>query len=135
MLQSNFVDDFHRADERLIQQDVILNSNIVADVAAFPNFASKYISAAEVKIAASYTIRLENEQKNLYKDGAECEQHTCLEDVIFVGQAHGRFTTTRIGETIPESYVLYMSPDRSFQGYKRVFYKSCREKTTRFCQR
>jgi hypothetical protein len=117
MGQSNFVDNVPRADARLIQQDVILNSDIVADMAASPSFASKYVGAAEFKIGAGYTVRLESEQKILYKDGVKCEQHTRPEDVIFaIGQARGGFTTTRIGETISENYGLHMSPDRSISG-------------------
>lgn len=120
MVHSNFVENVYRVDERLIQQDVILNSDIVADMAASLNFSSKYVGTAEIKIGASYTIRLENEQKNSYKESVKCEQHTRPEDAIFaIGQARVGFTTTRIGETISENYGLHMSPDRSFQFYKR----------------
>ena len=130
MAQSNFIENVYRADERLIQQDVILNSDIVADMAASPNFASKYVGTAEFKIGAGYTVRLESEQKNPYKDGVKCEQHTRPEDVILaIGQARGGFTTTRIGETISEKYGLHMSPDRSFQFYKRVIDESYGEKS------
>jgi len=61
MVHSNFVENVYRVDERLIQQDVILNSDIVADMAASLNFSSKYVGTAEIKIGAGYNIMLENE--------------------------------------------------------------------------
>lgn len=89
-------------------------------MAASPGFGSKYVGTVETKIGAGYTIRLENEEKNLYRDGIKCEQYTRPEGVLSaIGQARGGFTTTRIGETISENYGLHMSPDRSFQLYKR----------------
>jgi hypothetical protein len=118
MIQSSFVENVHRADERSLQQDVIFNSDIMADMAASPDFA-------EISIGASYTIRLEQEQKNLYKDGIKCEHDTRPETVVSaIGKARGGSTTTRIGQTVSENYGLHMSPDRSFQFYKRVFDES-----------
>ena len=120
MVQTNFVENVYRADERLIQQDVILNSDITADMVVSHNFASNYIGTAEIKIGAGYSVKLESEQKNLYKDGVKCEPHTDPEGIISaIGQARGGFTTTRIGVTVSENYGLHMSPDRSFQFYKR----------------
>lgn len=120
MVQSNFVENVHRADERSLQQDVIVNSDITADMAASPNNCSRYVSPTEISIGAGYTIRLENEQKNLYKDGVKCEQHTRPEGVITaIGQVRGGPTTTRIGQTVSKNYGLHMSTDKSFQFYKR----------------
>jgi hypothetical protein len=125
MIQSSFVENVHRADERSLQQDVIFNSDIMADMAASPDFATKYIGPAEISIGASYTIRLEQEQKNLYKDGIKCEHDTRPETVVSaIGKARGGSTTTRIGQTVSENYGLHMRPDRSFQFYKRVFDES-----------
>jgi len=120
MVQTNFVENVYRIDERFIQQDVMLNSDITADMAASPDFASNHLGIAEIKIGAGYSVKLESEQKNFYKDGLKCEPHTDPEGVISViGQARGSFTTTRIGVTVSENYGLHMSPDRSFQFYKR----------------
>jgi hypothetical protein len=125
MNQSNFVENAYRADERPIQEHAIPNSDIIADMAASPNFASKYVGNTEIKVGAGYTIRLENEQKNLYKDGVKGKQHIRPEGVISaIGQARGGFTTSDIGETVSEKYGLHMSPDRSFQFYKRIFDES-----------
>lgn len=125
MVQTNFVENVYRVGDRLIQQDAILNSDIIADMAASSNFSSKYVGVAESKIGAGYIISLENEQKNLYKDSVKFEQHTRPEDVIFaIGQVRGGFTTTCIGARISKDYGLHMSPDRSFQFYKRESHNS-----------
>jgi hypothetical protein len=120
MVQSNFVEDVYHDGERLLQQNVILNSDIVADIAASPDFVSKYIGVEKINIGAGYTIRLENEEKDIYKNPVNCEQHIRPEGVISdISQAPGGFTTTHIGETISKNYGVYMSLGRSFQFYKR----------------
>jgi hypothetical protein len=72
MVQSNFVEDVYHDGERLLQQNVILNSDIVADMAASPDFVSKYNGIQEINIGAGYTIRLENEEKDIYNDPVNC---------------------------------------------------------------
>lgn len=127
MAQGNFVENVYRADERATQEDVITNSDIIADVAPSPRFASRHVGTTEIKICASYTIRLEGGRKSLYKNGVKCAQLTHPEGIISaIGQARGGSTTSRIGETISENYGIHMSPDRSFQFYKRVFWIEAR---------
>ena len=123
MAQSNFVSNVLHTDAKPLQKDVILNADIIADMAASPNFASRYIGAAEIAIGAGYTVKLESDEKNLYKDGVKCEPHTTPERVISaISRYRGGTTTTRIGTTLSENYGLHMSPDRSFQFYKRNFF-------------
>ncbi|KAK5132110.1 hypothetical protein LTR08_000361 [Meristemomyces frigidus] len=83
------------------------------------------VHASEFGIGADYTIKLEGEEKNLYKNGVKCEPSTPPLSVISdINQSRGTTTTTRLGENISENYGLFMGPDHSFQFYKRVKYVS-----------
>lgn len=124
MAQCNFVDNVHRNDSRHIHDEVILNSDVMADMAGSPSYAHDHVSPSEISLGAGYTVRFEGDRKVLYKDGAECEPSTPADMVIAdINQERGT-TTARIGTTISENYGLHMSSDRSFQFYKRVHYPS-----------
>jgi hypothetical protein len=82
MVQSNFVENVYHDGGRLLQQDAILESDIVADTAASPDSISKYICIEEINIGAGYTIRLENEEKDIYKDPVKLELYIRPEGVI-----------------------------------------------------
>lgn len=54
------------------------------DMAASPEFNHRYISNSEYSLGAGYTIKLEDEQKNLYKDGVKVEPAVAPATVISV---------------------------------------------------
>ncbi len=122
MAQCNFVDNVMHPDPTHIHDEVILNSDIMADMAASPQHVAKYPSPAEISIGAGYTIKFEEDKKVLYKSGVKCEQDTLADRVIsHINEERGT-TTSRIGTTFSENYGLHMSPDRSFQFYRRIVY-------------
>lgn len=124
MAQCNFVDNVLHRDANEIYDEVILNSDIMANMAASPEFARRYISPSEISIGVGYTMKLEDDKKNLYKNGKKCEQFTSPEIVIADINQYRGTTTSRIGITISMAYGLHMSPDKSFQFYKRQQYFS-----------
>lgn len=122
MAQCNFVDNVMHPDPTPIYDEVILNSEIMADMAASPRYGAKYPSPSEISIGAGYTIKFEENEKVLYKSSVKCEQNTLAELVIsHINEERGT-STSRIGTTFSDNYGLHMSPDRSFQFYKRVVY-------------
>ncbi|RMZ86406.1 hypothetical protein DV736_g6371, partial [Chaetothyriales sp. CBS 134916] len=121
MAQSNFVDNILTGDAAPLQGEVIFNSDLVIDMAASPQFDYMYVSPSEISIGAGYSIKLEGEKKNLYKDGIMCEPSTTPESVIYdITQYRGDTRTSQIGTLVSENYGLFMSPDKSFQFYKRL---------------
>jgi hypothetical protein len=122
MAQCNFVDNVMHPDPTPIYDEVILNSEVMADMAASPRYGARYPSPSEISIGAGYTIKFEENKKVLYKSSVKCEQNTLAELVIsHINEERGT-STSRIGTTFSENYGLHMSPDRSFQFYKRVVY-------------
>ncbi|RMZ88886.1 hypothetical protein DV736_g3883, partial [Chaetothyriales sp. CBS 134916] len=121
MAQSNFVDNVLHEGMNPIQDEVILNSDLLADMAASPEFAYHYISTSEISIGAGYSIKLEDGEKNLYKDGIKCELSTSPESVITdITNYRGSTITSSIGTIVSENYILHMCPNKSFQFYKRL---------------
>ena len=83
MVHCNFVDNVLRhGHERLLQDEIILNSDLMADMAASLQFSKHYISTSEIDIGAGYTIKYEGEQKNLHEGSIKCEPSTSPETVI-----------------------------------------------------
>ena len=126
MTQCNFVANvLHDEHAQPLHDEVILNSDLMADMAASHEFAHQYISPCEMSIGGGYSIKLEGEKKNLYKNRVECEPSVTPESVISdINQSRGNSITSRIGITLSENYGLFMSLDKSFQFYKRVRYVS-----------
>lgn len=69
MAQCNFVDNVLHDDVDPLHVEIILNTDMMADMAASPEFNFKfkyrYTSTSERDIGPGYTIKLENEEENL----------------------------------------------------------------------
>jgi len=123
MGESNFIDNvLHDNSTRIIEQPIILNSHIIADMAASSPAQYKHIiSTYEISIDAGYTIKLDKGQKMLYRDGIKCDTSTTPESVISdIRRAWGTTITWSIGITVSENYGLHMSPEKSLQFYQRI---------------
>lgn len=102
MAQCNFVDNVMHSDPTPIYDEVILNSEIMADMAASPRYGARYPSPSEISIGAGYTIKFEENEKVLYKSSVKCEQNTLAELVIsHINEERGT-STSRIGTTFSE---------------------------------
>jgi len=120
MTHSNFIDNVSSHDASPLQEVTILNRELMADMSTSPHFAGQYISACEISIGAGHTVRLVDDRNLLYRGNVECKYHTSPQSVIseiLLKRGDGR--TMRIGITVSKNYGLHMSPERSFQFYKR----------------
>ncbi|KZF21546.1 hypothetical protein L228DRAFT_269016 [Xylona heveae TC161] len=124
-LCSNFVDNVQHDGIEPIQDDVIANADIVQDMTTSDPTRHRYLSPTEISIGAGYSIKFENDIKNLYKDGTICDQSTLPEAVISnINQYRGGRATSMIGTTVSNNYGLHMGPDHAFQFYKRIQHPS-----------
>jgi hypothetical protein len=127
MAQCNFVDNVLHPDPTPLQDEVVVNFELIAGMAASPDYAAKYPGSSEISIGADYTVKLEDYKTLLYKAGVECDQATLADQVIAnINQDRGT-STSRIGTTVLENHGLHMSPDRAFQFYTRIVFPDSNE--------